>query len=183
MLVISQHYTIFAIEEQQHMDYRDGLKQLWQEAFGDSDAFVGHFMDKYYTHERMLAIEEDGNLLSMLHILPFTMDGKSIGYIYGVATALQKRGKGHATMLMKRAIEVARRKGYHALTTIPADAKLRRYYEKFGFSGAYKTRFEMPDSFDPGTGDEKSDLLSILPLKDLALPAPCTTLTLVWNGQ
>jgi GNAT superfamily N-acetyltransferase len=119
----------------------------------------------------------------MLHILPFTMDGKSIGYIYGVATTLEERGKGHATMLMERAIEVARKEGYYALVTIPADRNLRNYYEKFGFCGAYKSRFEMPDGFDPGTGDKKSDLISILPLKDIALPVPHTTLTLVWDGQ
>lgn len=164
------------------MNTAEAIKKLWKEAFRDSDEFIEQFMECYHTPDRALLIEKEEKLLSMLHILPFEMNGRSVGYMYGVATAYEERGKGHASKLIEQAIEIARERGFHALVTIPANDKLRLYYERFGFKGSYRTLFEMPDNFDPGTGNSESDLLSILPLKEIVLPGADCTILLSWTG-
>lgn len=164
------------------MNTKESIKELWKEAFGDSNEFIEHFMEHYYTPDRALLIKENGKLLSMLHILPFVMNGEKVGYIYGVATAYEERGKGHASKLIRKAMELARKKGYHALATIPADEDLRQYYEKFGFKGSYRALFQMPDNFDPGTGNKESDLLSIRPLTEIRLSETDSPTLLIWNG-
>ncbi len=164
------------------MNTAEAIKKLWKEAFRDSDEFIEQFMECYHTPDRALLIEKEEKLLSMLHILPFEMNGRSVGYMYGVATAYEERGKGHASKLIEQAIEIARERGFHALVTIPADEKLLLYYERFGFKGSYRTLFEMPDNFDPGTGNSESDLLSILPLREIVLPETGRQVRLKWNG-
>ena len=86
------------------MNTAEAIKKLWKEAFGDSDEFIEQFMECYHTPDRALLIEKEEKLLSMLHILPFDMNGKSVGYMYGVATAYEERGKGHASKLVELAI-------------------------------------------------------------------------------
>ena len=166
----------------QKKEITGNLKRLWKEAFGDSDEFVESFFNTFYSPERVLYIEENGRLLSMLYILPFIMDGRNIGYIYGVATAKEERGKGYATTLIERAISIARNSGYDALATIPASKDLRLFYEKFGFKGTLHALFKAPENFDFGTGDENNNLLAFLPLKEITLPRPDQTATLIWQN-
>ena len=165
------------------MSDKDAIRQLWKESFGDSDWFIAGFLEKFHTAERMLAIEENGKLVSMLHILPFRIGSYSIGYIYGIATAMETRQKGYATMLIRQAIELARDRKFNALALIPADQRLKEFYSRFGFTGEYPVSFSTPDNFDLGTGEKEKDILSILPLHNYTLPESESSLRLEWNEK
>ena len=148
---------------------------LWKEVFGDEEEFILSFMQNYYEKSNMLYIEENGRLLSMLHLIPFELEGREVGYIYAVATATDARGRGLASQLIEEAIEKARKKGFAAVITLPAEETLHEFYSRFGFKGKYKTLFHTPDNFDFGTGDKEKDFVTVLELSQPSIFADITT--------
>lgn len=141
------------------------IKALWKEAFGDEDEIIDAYIETFHECEMLLTREQGDKLLSMLHLVPFTAQGCRIAYIYAVATATEERGKGHATALINEAISRSKEAGMDAVALIPANEELKDYYGRFGFKSAGKAIFEA-EGFDFGTGDNKKDLLSILPLNE-----------------
>lgn len=159
-------------------------KELWREAFGDSDEYIDYFISHYFCDKNMLSVENEDGLLSMLHIIPFSYCNFKIGYIFAVATAPQARCRGYAAKLIEKAVYLAKETGYDALALIPADDKLYNYYTRFGFSGKHRVVFSLPDTFSFGTGDKENDLISILPLSPtFALNKVDSTITLKWDGN
>lgn len=147
------------------------LKELWQEAFGDDDEFVDSFIMRHYQAQNMLSISDSEGLLSMLHLLPFESQTGKVGYIYGVATKQDQRGKGLCSELMRQAIDEGRKRGFDALMLIPAGDGLNDFYARFGFGGEIVVEFRCSDGFDFGTGNKEQDRAMILPLKEgVALP-------------
>ena len=109
----------------------------------------------------------------MLHIIPFTFNSHKAGYIYAVATTPKERGKGLASMLMERAIEVSQEKGMTALFTIPANEGLRTFYSKFGFTGRHPIEFITKENFDFGTGEKEKDIASAIFFDNCAIDNNC----------
>ena len=145
--------------------------RLWKEVFGDSDEFISSFINDFYNADNMLCIEQDGKIQSMLHIVPFDLNGSKVAYIYAVATTASERGKGYAGLLIKRAIEKAKNEGYDAMFTLPADDELVSFYSHFGFKGRYAVTFETKNNFDFGTGYSEKDHVMMLGLEiGFALP-------------
>lgn len=159
----------------------DAVRRLWKETFGDSNEFINSFMRHYSKQESLMTVKENGQLVSMLHILPFTMNGDKVGYIYAVATAEEHRNKGYASFLLKKAVETAKREKLAALVTIPASKALRSYYKRFGFKGEYKVEFSTPFGIDLGTGEKEKDLLAILPIDASPLPRNEETIKLEYR--
>ena len=141
-----------------NINKKEECRRLWKEVFGDSDEFIASFINHFYNEENMLCIEQDGKMLSMLHIIPFELNGSKVAYIYAVATDADARGKGYAGKLIRQAIEKAQSQGYKAIFTLPADDMLRSFYSKFGFKGRYAIKFETKECFDFGTGEEEKDI-------------------------
>ena len=139
--------------------------RLWKEVFGDSDEFISSFINDFYTADNMLCIEQDGKVVSMLHIVPFELNGSKVAYMYAVATTANERGKGHAKQLIRQAIEKAKSEGYKAIFTLPADDGLTSFYSQFGFKGRYAVTFETKNGFDFGTGNSDKDFVMALPLE------------------
>lgn len=157
---------------------KEQCRQLWKDVFGDSDEFIDRFMTHYFCYENMLCIEQGGKLQSMLHIVPFELNGEKAAYIYAVATAAEARGKGYATELMKRAINKAQNEGYKAIVTLPADEELYKFYARFGFKGKHAVEFITDEGIDFGTGESEKDFATVLLMDDsLTLPDDGITLT------
>lgn len=114
------------------------LRQLWQLAFGDSDAYVDNFFHTYYRPERMLLLEEDGRLLAMTawfdttFVLPVQGDYRA-AYLYAVATHPDARGCGLAGKLLAWADDFFRSLGIPAATTVPAEPSLHNFFGANGF--------------------------------------------------
>ena len=149
-----------------NINKKEECRRLWKEVFGDSDEFIASFINLFYNEENMLCIEQDGKMLSMLHIIPFELNGSKVAYIYAVATDSNTRRQGYATKLIKKAIEKAKAEGFKAVLTLPADEGLRNFYSQFGFEGIYAVKFKTKENFDFGTGDHEKDFVMLLPLEN-----------------
>ena len=154
-----------------NINKKEECRRLWKEVFGDCDEFIASFINHFYNEENMLCIEQDGKMLSMLHIIPFELNGSKVAYIYAVATDADARGKGYAGKLIRQAIEKAQSQGYKAIFTLPADDMLRSFYSKFGFKGRYAIKFETKECFDFGTGEEEKDIAMAIVLDKRLIPA------------
>lgn len=153
-------------------DLKKECKQLWKEVFGDEDEFIDHFLTHYYQEENMLCIEQNGHIISMLHLLPFTCNGTSVGMIYALATAPRARGKGCATTLLQASIEKGRQAGCKAIVLIPENDNLHTFYEKTGFKGKYPVELHQPTDFNFGLDDKAHERMKILPITaDFDMPA------------
>ena len=134
-------------------------KALWQEAFGDGDDFIDSFLIRYYSRRRALTVEEQGQTVAMLHLLPFDTELGRTTYIYGVATARSARHRGLASQLMRQAMTLIAERGDDAAFLIPTPGEewLRTFYEGFGLAGEIPVSFVSEDGFDFGTGDAATD--------------------------
>lgn len=150
-------------------------KKLWMEAFGDEESFIDSFLIHYYKRTRMLAVECDGELAAMVHLLPFRSELGRTVYVYGVATASAYRHRGLAERLMREAMRRIDEQKTDAAFLIPSPESdkewLRGFYEKHGFAGSVPVTFHSEDRFDFGTGDPMQNI-AMIRLRDPASSLP-----------
>lgn len=162
----------------------EACKKLWKEVFGDNDDFIDNFMSLYYCEENMLTIEKQDILLSMLHLIPFKFNGELVGLIYALGTTTKARNRGYATTLIKEAIEKGLQKEYAAIMLIPENEELHIFYEKQGFTGRNRVKFELPDKFDFGLDNKETEWIKTLPLSEkFRIPDKNTEITLKWEQR
>lgn len=115
----------------------DAATSLWTDTFGDEAAFQEEFY-RLCAPEGPLVLTEDGALCSML-VLPelalMLADGRRLraGYIYALATRLDRRGQGFAAMLVETAAGLAGHRGFDCLLTVPAQPSLFGFFAGCGF--------------------------------------------------
>jgi ribosomal protein S18 acetylase RimI-like enzyme len=101
---------------------------IWQSCFGDSEQYIRFFWTHGFSLCRGLACEQNGQLVSMLFLLPGALalseEQLPAGYVYAVATLPAFRGRGFAAALARRAAELAREKGWAALCLLPGEESL-----------------------------------------------------------
>lgn len=112
----------------------DGLKQLWQEAFGDDDAFLEHFYTYGFAPDRCRCLSVDGQIAAALYWFDCSYQGKPLAYLYGVATAKNHRGKGLCRILTENTHNHLKYLGYAGEILVPAEGNLFQMYEKMGYS-------------------------------------------------
>lgn len=129
------------------------LTRLWQECFGDEDAYI----DAFYAHrfDSILVptvTDGDGTIIGAIHMLPCTY-GKRTGmargyYLYAVCVTPAWRGTGAMRMLLGAVVEECRKKSL-LLTLSPVNDKLIAYYESYGFrmtAGYFHGFFDRADA-------------------------------------
>ena len=141
-------------------------KKLWKEVFQDEDRWIDDFLVNYYRSEQLLSIEEAGEMVSMLHLIPFQMDGLQVGYIYALATSERMRGRGYATRLLQKSIERGRQENWDALVLIPEREELFGYYARWGFQGHYPVEFVVDGGYDFGLEEKERERCMVLPLSE-----------------
>ena len=113
------------------------MMRLWQDTFGDSDAFVRLFFTRVYRPQNALTLTRDGHLAAMLHIVPYRLNvghrTLPAAYICGVCTRPEARGQGLMTDLMHRALRTMRRRGFALTMLIPAEPWLFDVYARLGY--------------------------------------------------
>ena len=134
-------------------ELREQMCRLWQEAFGDEREFVMHYLDSYSREDcRILRFGERGEVVAMMHYHPFTVGGSDCNevavrfspsqpcmegcrgaYIYGVATAVECRGKGLASAMIAESMAKMRSRGIDFAMLIAEEPSLRRWYGGMGF--------------------------------------------------
>ena len=121
---------------------QERTKALYREIFPeDTEAFL----DFYYKErpKRILAMEEDGQIIAMLHLNPFLLSffGKEItaSYIYAVATKKEKRKQGIMGELLRYAFQLLKEEGEVFCILIPVAESI---YSPYGFRTVAKLALE-----------------------------------------
>ena len=145
---------------------QERTKPLYREVFPeDTEAFV----DFYYRErpKRILAMEEDGEIIAMLHLNPFLLSffGKEIkaSYIYAVATKKEKRRQGIMGELLRYSFTLLEEEGEAFCFLIPVAESI---YSPYGFQTVAKLAKENEEeeskrekssknSAEPGCEDDK----------------------------
>ena len=114
------------------------LRQLWTLAFGDGGPYLDNFFDTYYKPERMLVLEQQGEVLAMTAWFDttFVLPGEGeyrAAYLYAVATHPDHRGQGLSGRLLAWADDHFRQLNIPAVTTVPAEPSLHNFFAANGF--------------------------------------------------
>ena len=121
---------------------KEEVKKLWNLCFGDDEAFTELYFSKRYSDEVNLAIEENGNIISALQILPYPMTFSreiiSTGYISGACTHPDHREKGAMKRLLLQSFARMQNNEVPLTTLIPAEKWLFSYYSKMGYTPIFE---------------------------------------------
>lgn len=167
-------------------ELREQMCRLWQEAFDDEREFVMHYLYRYSREDcRILRFGERGEVVAMMHYHPFTVGGSDCNevavrfspsqpcmegcrgaYIYGVATAVECRGKGLASAMIAESMAKMRSRGIDFAMLIAEEPSLRRWYGCMGFEllEGVRATVTAPDGTNLAMDDSALNLPMILRL-------------------
>lgn len=109
------------------------LRSLWQQAFGDSDAFLHTFFSVGFSPYRCRCVTLDGQLAAALYWFDCAWEGKLLAYLYAVATEKTFQGKGLCRTLMEDTHQHLQGLGYAGAVLVPGSRELFRLYENLGY--------------------------------------------------
>lgn len=116
---------------------KEGIIRLWEECFGDSRAYIAHFLEKRFASSRCLVFRDSDIIVSMMFLLEGRLQTAGLQnkayYIYAACTHPQYRKRGIMAGLMIRAREDAVELGAGSLCLVPSEASLFGFYERLGF--------------------------------------------------
>ena len=109
------------------------LRWLWQEAFGDNDAFLDGFFSTGYDPQRCITVQIQDRPVAVLYWFDCDLENQKLAYIYAVATDKAYRGRGLCRDLMNHTHRHLQSLGYSAAVLVPGNEKLFSMYEKLGY--------------------------------------------------
>ena len=109
------------------------LRQIWQEAFGDSDEFWNTFQSTAFSFDRCRCASVDGEVAAMLYWFDCLYAGHRIAYLYAIATAKAFRGQGLCHRLMEHTHKHLKNLGYTGTILVPASPSLFNFYQSMGY--------------------------------------------------
>lgn len=109
------------------------LRQLWQEAFGDSDAFLDCFFETAFSFDRSRCVTKDEKVAAALYWFDCSAYGEKYAYLYAVATAEAYRGQGLCRALMENVESLLAARGYAGAILVPAAEGLSKMYGNMGY--------------------------------------------------
>lgn len=110
------------------------LKDLWQQAFGDTDEFLEDFFCVAFSEDRCCTMGKDGRLAAMLYWFDCAWEGKKLAYIYAVATDKEFQNQGLCRALMESTHRHLQDLGYTGAVLVPGSLSLFSLYEKMGYA-------------------------------------------------
>lgn len=120
-------------------------KRLWKLAFGDDEKYIDWFYRCCGRPEDMLLLLEEGQLASMLALLPqeVVLPGGETArawYIYALATDPTVRSRGYGRQLLHYVDFHLRARGADCVTTVPAEPSLFKFFGTVDFAPSFSTR-------------------------------------------
>lgn len=109
------------------------LVVLWQEAFGDTEEFIDGFFCTAFSPARCRCMVINKKIAAALYWMDVRMGEQRFAYIYAVAVAEKRRGKGHGKKLLEDVQAHLALRGYDGVLLVPGSDDLRGYYEKLGY--------------------------------------------------
>ena len=131
-------------------------RALYCEAFPeDSEQFVEYYYSYITKDNRILVLEQEGTICSMLHLNPYrlSVNGTAVDayYYVAVATKASCRHQGMMRSLISKSLRDIHREGHAFAYLMPAD---RAIYEPFDFRIVYQQKkVELP--MDPKKANEE----------------------------
>ena len=110
-----------------------GLRQLWTEAFGDSDEFLDLFFKTAFSPNRCRCITQETSVVAALYWFDCSHKGQKIAYVYAVATSLSHRGQGLCHKLMEDTHVHLKNLGYQHVLLVPGSESLFHFYQSIGY--------------------------------------------------
>ena len=77
------------------------LRELWKEAFGDTDAWLDTFFNTAFSLSRCRAVIENNEIIAALYWFDCEAYAQPVAYLYAIATKESHRGKGLCRLLME----------------------------------------------------------------------------------
>ena len=112
------------------------LKNIWQNAFGDSGEFINSFFNTAFCPQRCRCITENEKIISVLYWFNCYLNKQKIAYIYAVATVKEQQNKGYSSLLLKNTLNHLKQNRYAGAVLVPGSESLFDFYEKQGFKTA-----------------------------------------------
>ena len=110
------------------------LRALWQQAFGDSDAFLDDFFSAGFSPERCRCITIDNTPVAALYWFPAQYEDTPLAYLYAVATDVAFRGQGLCHRLMEDTHRHLAAQGFQGALLVPGASSLVSFYAGMGYT-------------------------------------------------
>ena len=115
-------------------EIKQQTRDLWCKCLHNTEAFMDIYFDEKYTDEGNLTIRHDGNVVASAQLQPyrFTFYNTVLraGYLSGLATLPEFRGRGYASNLLHEAHRRLFRQGAAISFLVPNNDELRHFFEK-----------------------------------------------------
>lgn len=150
-------------------EHEKGLSEvLYREAFPeDKDAFVKYYYSYVTKNNKILVLEQEGKISSMLHLNPYQLmvNGTKVDayYYVAVSTKADCRHQGMMRRLLYRSLRDIRQEGHPFTYLMPAN---RAIYEPFDFRIVYQQeKVELP--LEPEPANQKmAEMFDVYTLRD-----------------
>lgn len=109
------------------------LRQLWQEAFGDTEDFLDIFFQTAFSLERCLCVLIENKIVAALYWFDCLYENNKIAYLYAIATAKNYRGNGICHKLMTSTHMYLKKLGYAGTILVPGKQELFHFYENMQY--------------------------------------------------
>jgi len=129
--LMRNHLTINEVHE---------LKQLYQEAFNDSEGYLNYFFGQKYRAENVIFVKKENKIISALHLVRKNlalMDTRyPLAFVVAATTLKDYRNQGYMKQVLKQTfLELYNRK-YPLCVLSPFD---ETFYQPYGFETIIKT--------------------------------------------
>lgn len=109
------------------------LRNVWKEAFCDTDEFLDIFFSTAFSEKRALCAVRNNEVAGMMYWFDCECNDYPVAYIYAVATKKSYRGKGVCHAMMDKAHKILKQQGYACAVLVPGDKSLFDFYGSMGY--------------------------------------------------
>lgn len=109
------------------------LRDLWKEAFGDTEEFLDVFFSTAFSPDRCRCVLEENKPAAAVYWFDEFCRGKPVAYLYAVATRKAYRGRGLCRELLARTHRDLADLGYVGSVLVPASQGLSVMYRRMGY--------------------------------------------------
>ena len=109
------------------------LRRIWQQAFGDSDAFLDTFFKTGFSYDRCRCVFRENEPVAAVYLFDCQWQGKKIAYLYALAVEKSHQKQGLSRLLLADTHAWLQQRSYSGAIMEPATDSLMSYYERLGY--------------------------------------------------
>ena len=109
------------------------LRQIWKQAFGDTDQFLDSFFETGFAYDRCWCVFQDQEPVAAVYLFDCRWQDKKVAYLYALAVEKSHQKQGLSRLLLADVHAKLRHAGYAGAIMEPATEGLRKYYERLGY--------------------------------------------------